>query len=253
MINKLFNLPSNCGVTLVKAATVAWHHIVPCSTHIFFAANEEISFAEFMSASLSRCDAHSLSSRWNDLQDERSVTPCESTCQSLWAHSIGPLCLALSPSLVSSLASVTALIPLFYCRLSLITVVVTPPCSSASLFPSPFVSSYLPHPFSSLNHLSRSHSPRLLSPPLFILTPLSPPRPHSHQTHTESDAQTPSLTSPMSTLLSSCPHSDFLSGSVSAWIPSLMGPHHFRQLQFLRADKQRCGAALRTQLRGIVD
>lgn len=99
--------------------------------------------------------------------------------------------------------------------------------------------------------LSFSTPPPPLS--LFILTPPSPPLPHSHQTHTESDAQTPSLTSPMSTLLSSCPHSGFLSGSVSAWIPSLMGPHHFRQLQFLSADKQRCGAALRTQLRGIVD
>lgn len=143
---------------------------------------------------------------------------------------------------------------MFHCHLPLITVVVSPPCSSVSLFPSLFVSSYLPYPFSSLNHSSLFLILHTFSlPPLFILTPLSPPQPRSHQTHTENDAQTPSLTSPMSTLLSSCPHSGFLSGSVSAWIPSLMGPHHFRQLQFLSADKQRRGAVLRTQLRGIVD
>lgn len=73
---------------------------------------------------------------------------------SLWAHSIGPLCLALYLALVNSLASVTALILLFYCSLSLITVVDTPPGFPASLFPSLFVSSYLLHPSSSLNHFS---------------------------------------------------------------------------------------------------
>lgn len=110
------------------------------------------------------------------------------------------------------------------------------------------------HPFSSLTFRSLSHSPRFPCSH-FIVTPPSPPPPlpRSHQENTESDAQAPSLTSPMSTLLSSCPHSGFLSGSVSAWIPSLMGPHHFRQLQFVSVDKQRCGAAMRTQLKGIVD
>lgn len=54
---------------------------------------------------------------------------------------------------------------------------------------------------------------------LFILTPPSPPPAlfsSDTHTHTQSDAKTPSLTSQMSTLLSSCPHSSFLSGSVSA-------------------------------------
>lgn len=95
-----------------------------------------------------------------------------------------------------------------------------------------------------------SDSPRVARSP-FILTPPSPPFLCTgliRQTQ-ESNAQTPCLTSPMSTLLSSCPHSRFLSGSVSAWIPSLMGPHHFRQLQFLSVDKQRCGAALQTAQR----
>lgn len=97
------------------------------------------------------------------------------------------------------------------------------------------------------------HSPRLRF--LFILTPTSPPpaslppNTHAHKgthAHTQSD---PFLTSPMSTLLSSCPRSSFLSGSISAWIQSLMGPHNFGQAQFFSADKRRCGTALQMNLR----
>lgn len=134
----------------------------------------------------------------------------------LSGHELQGVLLPVALPLVNSLAF-TALIRAFQCyppRLLSQSLLLAPQSHCSPLYLSHLISS---HPFSSLNSYSSvSHSPHLACPCRYLTGAISSLLPCAHQTDMEGDVQTPSLTSPMSTLLSSCPHSGFLSGSISA-------------------------------------